>query len=181
MNKTCLIGLLSLLQRERIKVRDYSAHDFPVPTKSFQARCRVPRELDDSRNGQRQFLVQLEISRVSYRGSRAGGNRAPTHPTRSRASRPDNRNPGRRDRWDVVAGIYKPQTFDFEDVAREYLRNRSRFCANTGRGSSTLYLILSISSEKNNRRPSPQSSPRTRGEEDSSYPVEGIWFRNRRQ
>ncbi|MEY2555353.1 MAG: hypothetical protein QOF93_497 [Verrucomicrobiota bacterium] len=145
--------LLSLLQRERIKVRDYSSDDFQAPTKSLQARYRVPRGFGDSRNGQRQFLVPLEISLVSYRASRAGANHAPTHPIRSRVSNSGNRNPGRRGQSGAVAGIYKWRTFDFEDDATGSVRNRSRFCEGNERASLTDSLIASFSREKRNYGP----------------------------
>jgi hypothetical protein len=148
-----IFGLLSLSQRERMKVRDCYECDFQAPTKSLQARYRVPRGFGDSRNGQRQFLVQLEISPVSYRVSRAGGNHAPSHPIRSRASGRGNRNLGRRGQSGAVAGIYKWRTFDFEDVAREYIRNRSRFCGGNGRGLLPDSLITAVSCEKRNYRP----------------------------
>src|SRR2546430_4784064 len=148
-----LPSLLSLSQRERMKVRDYSAHDFQAPTKSLQERYRVPRGFGDSRNGQRQFLVQLEISPVSYRVSRACGNHTRTHPIRWLASHSDNRNLGCKDRSDAVAGICNLRSVDFEDGAGEYARNRSRSSGGNERSPSTLSLLTSRSCEKRNYRP----------------------------
>ena len=162
MNKTCLIRLLSLSQRERIKVRDCCGCDFQAPTKSPQERYRGPRGFGDSRNGRRQFLAWLEIPFALDRVSRAGGNHDPNHPVRSRVSSSDNRNPGCKDRSDAVAGICNLRSVDFEDGAREYARNRSRSSGGNERSPSTLSLLTSRSCEKRNYRPLTSIlSPRT--------------------
>ena len=56
------------------------------------------------------------------------------------------------------------RNFDFEDGARGCVRSRSRFCGGDGRESLADCLTFAISYEKENGRPSPQSSPRSRGE-----------------
>ena len=153
MNKLRVIGLLSLSQRERTKVRDCSTHDFQAPTKSPQERYRVPRGFGDSRNGQRQFLVWLEIPFAPDRASRAGVNHDPNHPVRLRVSGRDNRNQGRTDQPGAVAGICNLRSVDFGDVAREYARNRSRSCGGNEDASSINSLITAVSCEKRNYRP----------------------------
>src|SRR5205807_3571144 len=60
--------------------------------------------------------------------------------------------PGRRDQTDAVAGIYKSRTSDFEDVAREAVRNRSHSCGGNERASSTPFLISPVCCEKRNYR-----------------------------
>ena len=154
--------LLSLSQRERMKVRDCGLSDFQGPTKSPQERFRVLPGLDDSRSGRRQFLAWLKIPIAPDRAPRAGRSHDQNHPIRSQVSCPDNRSLGCKDRWGAVAGIYKQRTFDFEDVAREYVRNRSRSCGGNERASSTPFLILPVCCEKRNYRPlTSVLSPRT--------------------
>jgi hypothetical protein len=160
--------LLSLSQRERMKVRDCCERDLQAPTKSLQARYPVPRGFGDSKNEQQQFLVALEISLVSYRASRVGKNHVPSHPIRSRVSEPGNKSPGHRDRLGAVAEIYKLRTFDFEDGARESVRNRSPSCGDNAHESFVGCLKLAIDCEKIIAYPSPQSSPRLRGEAEDS-------------
>ncbi len=140
--------LLSLSQRERMKVRDCSTRIAPRLTKWLQGRCRVLPALDDSRSGRRQFLVWLEIPHAPDRASRAGGNHGPNHPTRSRVSRSDNRSPGRKDRRGAVAGIYEQRTFDFGDGARECVRNRLPSCGDIAHESLVGCLELAIDCEK---------------------------------
>ena len=152
MNKTCLIHLLSLSQRERIKVRDCCECDFQAPTKSPQERYRGPRGFGDSRNRRRQFLAWLEIPFALDRVSRAGGNHDPNHPVRSRVSSSDNRNPGCKDRSDAVAGICNLRSVDFEDGAKEYARNRWRSCGGNEDASLINSLITAVSCEKRNYR-----------------------------
>jgi hypothetical protein len=152
-NRAAVSFLLSLLQRERIKVRDCSPRVLQAPTKWPQERYRVLHVLDGSKSGQWQFLVWLGIPLASHRASRAGGNHDRNHPIRSQASVPDNRNPRRKDRSDAVVGIYKQRTFDFEDGARECVHNLLRFCGGNGGASSKNFLIRAVSWEKRNYRP----------------------------
>jgi len=151
MNKNCVIGLLSLSQRERPKGRD--CHDFQAPAKSHQERCRVLREPDDSKNGLWQSLVQTEIFLGFDHVSHVPENHDPSRRVRSRVSTPGNTNPRRKDQAGAVAGIYRPRTFDFEDVARECARNQSRSCGGNERASLTDSLIIAVSCEKRNCRP----------------------------
>jgi hypothetical protein len=153
MNKGGVTGLLSLSQRERIKVRDCCECDFQAPTKSPQGRCRVLPALGGSTSGRRQFLVWLEISFVPGRVLQGGGSCGLNHPIRWQASRPDNRNPGRKDRSGVVAGIYNVRSSDFEDDARECARNRSRSYGENEDASLIDSLITAVSCEKRNYRP----------------------------
>ena len=152
---TCrlIFFVLSLSQRERMKVRDCSTRVVQGLTKWLQARCRVLPALDGSRSGRRQFPAQLEIYPVSDRVSRGGGNHDPNHPIRSQASRSDNRNPGCKDRWDAVAGICNLRSVDFGDGARECARNRSRSCGGNDDASLIDSLIRVVSCEKRNYRP----------------------------
>ena len=150
MNKNCVTRLLSLSQRERIKVRDCSARVLQAPTKWPQERYRVPPEFDDSRTEQRQSVVSLRISCVPDRAPRGCGIRGPNHPIRWQASRPDNRNPRYMDRSDAAAGIYTPRTFDFEDGARECVHNRLRSYEENARESLEHCLRLAIDCEKRN-------------------------------
>jgi hypothetical protein len=145
--------LLSLSQRERTKVRDCCERDSQAPTKSSQGRRRVLHVLGGSRIGRQRFLVWLKIPTESDRASRAGANHDLNHPIRWQASRPDNRNPERKDRWDAVGEIYELRTFDFEDGARECVRNRSRSCGGSGRASLTDSLVTAVSWEKKNYSP----------------------------
>ena len=145
--------LLSLSQRERIKMRDCSARVLQAPTKWPRERYRVPPEFDDSRSEQRQSLVWPEIPFVPCRVSRVGASHAPTHPIRWQASRSGNRNLGRTNQRDAVAGIYKPRSFDFADVAREYVHNRLRVSGDNGPESLAYCLRLAIDREKRNCAP----------------------------
>jgi len=153
MNKASALGLLSLSQRERTKVRDCSRRVLQAPTKSPQLRCRVLPALDGSRNGQRQFLVAPEIPLARDRASRARGNHDPNHPIQAQASEPDNRNPGHRDRSGAVAGICSLRSVDFGDAAKEYARNRSHSCAGNERASLIDSLIIAVCCGKRNCRP----------------------------
>jgi len=136
-NRAPVSFLLSLLQREKIKVRDCSPRVLVLQasTKWPQERYRVLHVLDGSKSGQWQFLVWLEIPLASNRAPRAGGNHDLNHPIRSQASAPDNGNPRRKDRSDAVVGIYKQRTFDFEDDAKECVHNLLRSYGENARES----------------------------------------------
>lgn len=166
MRKSRLISRLSLWQRERIEVRDCSKSVFQELTKSPEERYRVLLGLDDSKSERRQFLVWPEIVLGLDRVFPGGDNHDLNHPIRWQVSRPDNRNPGCRDRWDAVGGICNLRGFDFEDGARECVRSRSNIGGDNERESLTDCLTFTISYEKKNGCPSPQSSPRGRGEAD---------------
>ncbi len=153
--------LLALFQRERIKVRDRPGGALQALTKLSREHYQVLPGLDDSRTERGQSLVQLEIPPVSGHVSLVVGSHGRNHPVRSQVSRQGNRNPGRTDQSDVVAGIYTPRTFDFEDCAREYARNRSRSCGGNERASLPPCLIASVSCEKRIYGPLPSIlSPR---------------------
>lgn len=118
MIKSRVTCLLSLFQRERIQVRDYSGHVFQALTKWPEERYPVLPELDDSKSERRQFLVWPEIPLVLGGVLRGGGSHGLNHPIRWQASRLDNKNPGRRGRSSAAAGICSVRSFDFEDGAR---------------------------------------------------------------
>jgi hypothetical protein len=82
MIKSHVTCLLSLSQRERIQVRDYSGHVFQALTKWPGERYRVLPELDDSKSERRQFLVWPEIPLVLGRVFRGGGSHGLNHPIR---------------------------------------------------------------------------------------------------
>ena len=162
MIKSHVTSLLSLSQRERIQVRDYSGHVFQALTKWPGERYRVLRGLDDSRSELRQFLVWPEIPLVPGRVFHGGGSHGLNHPTRRQASLPDNKNPERRGRSGGVVGICSVRSFDFEAGARGCVRSRSRVCGDNGRESLGECLTTVVFYEKR-IAPSPQSSPRRSG------------------
>jgi len=136
-----------------MKVRDWCDGDFQALPKSTRERYQVLPGLDDSRSGSGQFLVFPKIRLVPDRVFRTGGSCDLNHPIRWQASRPDNRNPERKDRWDAVGEIYELRTFDFGDGARESPRNPSRSCGGSGRASLTDFLVTAVSWEKRNYSP----------------------------
>ncbi len=148
MSKTRVTSCLSLFQRERMKVRDHSLYAFQALTKWPEERYRVLRGLDDSRSELRQFLGWSEIPRVPGRVFRGGGSHGLSHPIRWQASRPDNKNPGRKARSGAVVGICSVRSFDFEDGARGSVRSRSRVCGDNGRLSLAGCLTTAIFYEK---------------------------------
>jgi hypothetical protein len=168
MIKSHVTCLLSLSQRERIQVRDYSGHVFQALTKWPGERYRVLPELDDSKSERRQFLVWPEIPLVLGRVFRGGGSHGLNHPIRWQASRLDNKNPGRRGRSGAAAGICSVRSFDFEDGARGCVRSRSRVCGDNGRESLGDCLATAIFYEKRNCPPHLNPLPASRGEADSS-------------
>src|SRR5207244_3451193 len=123
------------------------------------------RKPDDSKNGLWQSLLQTEIFLGFDHVSHVPEYHDLSRRVRSRVSTPGNRNPRRKDQAGAVAGIYRPRTFDFEDVARECVRNQSRSCGGNERASLTDSLIIVVSCEKRNCRPLTSIlSPRRRGE-----------------
>ena len=135
MNKRPARVRLSLSQRERIEVRDCSESVPQAPAKLPGGRYRFLPEFDDSKSGSRQYLRSPEIPLVHDPAFCEDDSHGPNHPTRLRVSRPDNRNPECKDRWDAAAGICNGQSFDFEDVAKECARNQWRFCGGSGGGT----------------------------------------------
>jgi hypothetical protein len=153
MSKRRFMILLSLSQRERIEVRDWSPRVFLALTKSPGGRCRVLPGLDDSRIESRQFLVWPEIPLACGHAFREDDSRGLNRQVRWQVSGPDNRNPRCKDRWDAAAEICSVRSFDFEDDAREYVRNRSPFSGGNGRESLGECLAMPISQVKRNRPP----------------------------
>ena len=128
MRTSCLRSRLSPSQRERTEVRNCSGHIFQWPTKSPEEHYRVLAGPDGSRIESQQFLSWPRIVLVSGRISRGADNRGPNHPIQWQVSESDNRNPECTNRSDAGAGICNRRGFDFEDDAREYVRNPSRSC-----------------------------------------------------
>jgi hypothetical protein len=153
MTKRCLIKRLSLSQRERMEVRDCSRRVFQALTKLPGERYRVLPGPDDSKSERRQCLVSPKIPLVPGRVFCEGDNHGLNHPVRQQASRPDNRNPGCKRRWDAVVEICTVRSFDSADDAREYVRSRSRFCGGNGRESLAGDLVVGIACEKTKREP----------------------------
>jgi hypothetical protein len=169
MNKLCPTRLLSLSQRERIEVRDCSGRVVRGLTKWPGERYRVLPGPDDSKSERRRSLVWLGIPLAVGRVLPGPCSHGLNRPIRWQASGPGNRNPGCTDRSGVVAGIYRLRSFDFEDVARECARNRSPSYGENGRESLGDYLSTRhFLREAKSTAPSPQSSPRKRGEADRS-------------
>jgi hypothetical protein len=164
MSKRGVITRLFLSQRERIKVRDFLVSVFRVRAKSPEERYRVLPGPDDSRSGGRQFHCRQEICLVPRRLVREGDSRGLNHPTRWLVSQPDNRNRGYKDEWDAVAGICNWRSFNFEDGAREYVRSPLPVCGNNGHEALGDYLAIAPLTRREIGGPSPQSSPRSRGE-----------------
>ncbi len=168
------MGHLSLFERERMEVRDYWRRVFQALTRSPEERYPILRELGDSKSEPPQFLVLLEIllgpDRIFLEYDSRGRNRR----VRWQASLANNRSPRCNGRSNAVAGIYNSRNFDFEDGAREYVRSRSRSCGDNGRATRRNPLINAIFSERKISGPSPQSSPRKRGEANSN----SIWHRS---
>jgi hypothetical protein len=168
MIKSYVTSRLSLSQRERIEVRDYSGRILQALTKWPEERYRVLPELDDSKSERRQSIVWPEIPLVLGRVFRGGGSHGLNHPIRWQASRPDNRNPECKDRWDAVGGICSVRSFDFEDGARGCAHNRWRSYGDNGRESLGDCLTTAIFYEKRNCPPHLNPLPASRGEADSS-------------
>src|SRR5438552_1703150 len=148
MSKSRLINRLSLWKGERIEVRDCSTSVFQGLTKSPEGRYRVLLGPDDSKSERRQSLVWPEIVLVSGRVFRGGGSHDLNRPIRWQVSRPDNRNPECKDRWDAVVGICNLRRFDFEDGARGCVRSRSHVYGDNERESLANCLIFAVSYEK---------------------------------
>ena|ERR1700730_8370684 len=127
-----VMGRLSLSQRERMEVRDWSESVPQEPTKLPEERYRVLPELDDSRSARPRSLAWSEIPLVRDHVFRAGHSHGRNHPARLPVLQRDNRNPERKDRWDAVAGICSGQSFDFEGAAREHVHSRLRSCGDSG-------------------------------------------------
>jgi hypothetical protein len=148
MQKTALLTLarterihLSLSQRERMKVRDCVGCALRAPTKLLAERCRVLRELDDSKIAALRFHGARVTRRGHGRARDRFGNCVRRRPTRSRASLTGNRSRECMDRVGAVAGIYRLQNFGSADGAKESAHISSRSCASNERGTSQLILI----------------------------------------
>ena len=157
-------GYLSLSQRERMKVRDWS--DLPVPAKSSQEHHRALRESGDSKIGAWQFLAQPEIPRGFGHASRLPKNHDLSRPIPPRAWRQDSRNPKCRDQADAAAGICNLRSFDFGDAAKEFAHNQSCSFGDNERDSREDCLACRDFREKKNRPLtsilSPQSGERAK-------------------
>lgn len=146
-------------------MRDCVAIALPGLTKSPEERYRVPLGFDDSKNELRQLLVLpgggLAIGQ-EFHGRHSG---VPSHPVRWQAWRRGNRNLTCKHRSDVGGGIYNLQSSGFAGDSTECVRILSPFCADSEHGSlGELFQSLQVRAETTNKSPSPQSSPRDRGE-----------------
>src|SRR5437016_6856889 len=153
MSKKRLINRLSLSQRERIEVRDYSVCVFQARTRSLGEHCRALLALDDSRIELQQFLVWLEILLALDRVSLEAGIRGLNHRAQLPASRPDSRNPRCKDRSDAVVETCNRRSFDSENGARESVRSRSHAYGDNWHGSLGDCLATAIPCEKHNPPP----------------------------
>ena len=82
----------------------------------------------DAFSGQKVFPYLVSLFPEAHNHGR-------NHPVPRRVSKPDNRNPGRTGRPDVIAGICNRRNSDFANDAREYARNLLHSCGDNGRGS----------------------------------------------
>ena len=159
---------LSLSQRERMKVRDCFAVAPRVRTRLLATHYRALGESDDSRISTRQLHGEPEIPSAFGREFGLYGSYVLRRPIRWPALRSDNRNPRRSRPADVGDETYSLQNFGSVNVAKEYVPARSPSFAAIERDSQQFILTINASSEKHFRIPSPQSSPRKRGEADTS-------------
>jgi hypothetical protein len=70
--------------------------------------------------------------------------------------------------WDAGGETYSLQNFGSVNVVKEYVQAQSPSFAAVERDPQRVILTVNASSEKHFRIPSPQSSPRKRGEADTS-------------
>jgi hypothetical protein len=146
-----------------MKVRDYFLSLSPVRTRLLATRCQALGEPDDSRIAKQRLHGGLGISTAFDREFGLHGSYARRRPTRWLALRSDNRNPRRNHRKDVAGEICGPRNFGSVGVAKEYVQAQSPSFAVSERDPRRLILTVNAPSEKCGC-PSPQSSPRQRGE-----------------
>ena len=162
---------LSLCQRERTKVRDARGVAHPERTKSLPTQYRALHVFDGSKTVGRQFLCSQEKHHVSRPAFCQMDSRDPIRPAQSRVSPPDSRNRRCSDQSRAVAETYSRQNCDSAAAATTHARRRSRFSGEHARDSleRTFSPVAERAKAKTRKlRPSPQSSPRQRGEAVSS-------------
>ena len=156
---------LSLSQRKRMKVRDRPALDPPVRTRLPATRCRALGEPGDSKIAAQRHHGGSGISTALDREFGLHDSYVLHRLIRWRALHSDNRNPKRKRRRDVGGEICSLQNFGSVSVAKECVQAQSASFAAIERDAQRFILTINASSQKPFcTRPSPQSSPRKRGE-----------------
>jgi len=141
-----------------------------VQTRLLAERCRVLCEPDDSRIATQQFHDEQAIPTASDREFGPYDRYARHRPIRSRALRPDSRNPGYKNRTGAGAEICTLRNFGSANAAKEYAPLGSPFSLASERGSRRNDLNHQPCFRKaRSTIPSPQSSPRKRGEADVTF------------
>ena len=158
---------LSLSKRERMEVRDCSALVPRAQTRLLATRCRVPGELDGSKISTQQLHGGLG-SRTAFDPELGrDGSYVHRRPIRRLALRSDSRNPRRNRRTDVGGEICSQRNFGSASVAKECVQAQWPSVAAMERAPQRFILIINAFLEKSVYvRPSPQSSPRKRGDAD---------------
>jgi hypothetical protein len=151
---------LSLWQRERIKVRDWTRTAPAAQTRSPARRCQVPGEPDDSKIAVQRFLCESGMPSAFDPEFVRHDSNARHRPIRSRALRSDSRNPECSSPTDADGEICSLQSFGSANAAKVCAQDRLLSFATNERDSRRIILLTSTVSES----PSPQSSPRKRGE-----------------
>jgi hypothetical protein len=154
-----------------MKVRDCVAFSRRVRTRSLAKRCRVLGEPDDSRIAILQFRADLEILTAFHLESGLHGSYVLRHPIRYRALRSDNRNPGGNRRTHVGGEICILRNFGSVSVAKEHVQAQSPFPAIERDSQRFILNYQRVFLNAIPECPSPASSPRKRGEVDTSRPV----------
>ncbi len=126
---------LSLLQSERIKVRDYFRHVSQARSRSPSGRCRVLRELGDSRTEEPESAGERETARVRDRVCGQFDNCVPRRLAQSPALPRGSRNLRHNNQLDAAAGICIPRNFGFAGGARGDVPTWLDACGDTERGS----------------------------------------------
>ncbi len=156
---------LSFWQRERIKVRVSTKTAAAAQTISLSRHCRVPGELDDSRTAEQRFLHARATPIVFDREFDPSDSYARHRLIQSRALPPDNRSPVCNGRTDADGEICGRRNFGCASGAKGFAQYPLPSFARIERDSRKLIVITKAISEKVGLRcPSPQSSPRNRGE-----------------
>lgn len=148
-----------------MKVRDCSALAPRARTRLLATRCRPLGEPDDSKIAAQRLHGGLGIPTAFDREFGPHDSYVFRRLIRWPALRSDNRNPRRKRRRDVGGEICSLQNFGSVSVAKECVQAQSASFAAIERDSQRFILTINASSQKPFcTRPSPQSSPRRRGE-----------------
>jgi len=148
-----------------MKVRDCFSVAPRVRTRLPATRYRAPDEPGDSRIATQRLHGEPGIVIACDREFGLHGSYVRRRPIRRPALRSHNRNPERNRRTDVDAEICSLRTFGSVNVAKEHVQAQSPSFAAIERDPQRLILTIKASFEKSFiDAPSPQSSPRKRGE-----------------